>query len=910
MVPEGRTGVNGAFWIYVALVICLLLFGSFLFLRHYVQDYSDPVGFVRRAIAWSEQGDHSDRAPLYPIILYGLMMLMGRDWVFISNLPFVLLMFGLLAALTARVSRDGRGESGCRSWALLAGLFACCLFFSVRRYALLQLINPYREVPAFSGLLLAVVLCRRGWRTRRNWLLLLAGLVLGATTSIRETSLLLIIPLGLWLLGEMVADRRFRPVLLSSLIAGLVIGLLPLLHKNYTYSGRALVPAYSAGRVQTYEVTGDWDIPVPGMSLRHFSGVAPFAVRRTRQDYGYAGVLAFIFGIGLAVKRRNRSVLLLILPSFLLYFIFYSFYRIYMRRYVMSGELFGVIIMAYGAAGGLELLSRVLKRWWNYAPAVLRVAAASGMIIWTGAEVLPRLSPDDGRTKVWHLATLREELREKIQSPAFFLGHRHFCYRLAWLLEEDFFEYTLHFHQDRTVYGSLDERLRSQGEYTVSKFSTGNYYIDESDFTLAANWLQRVPVLNFRELSVPFERYGRPLAGFIYQVRPWSETRVELKAETPRPDPALLMLDLKRPWDYPGRTFLFGREFPGGETIDLENTVQFLELRGDPGGEFFRFIIESDRGLPPEPYWRLIGLNEEIRLSFGMGADHWAWNFASEDLYPNATIRRDSGQLYDRGTLRLPSFADAGHEVLAELRFEFIQEHPHWLSRRHYLEVEAGEWSGRWALPPRRQQKRVVVPLGPGRDRLSIVPVTLRTTLPSPETQHTREFRNLCPRDGFVKLYDARLFAWRPPESYPLETDLGAPEDGFFSPVGFFGRERSGSHTGRWSSERGVLRLRPPPSERPLRLTWRVLPLRPDQDRIRPVFTVNEYTLPEDEIRLEMSPSIWTYQAELPPGVLKPGEWNRIQVEAPTWSPADTIGSRDTRRLGVFVESITIAEIP
>lgn len=835
---------------------------------------------------------------------------MGRDWVFISNLPFVLLMFGLLAAVTSRVCRDGRGESGNRSWALLAGLFAGCLFFSVRRLALLQLINPYREVLAFSGLLLAVVLCRRGWQTRRKWILLLAGLVLGATTSIREISLLLMIPLGFWLLGEMAAERRLRLPLWLSLGAGLLIGLLPLLHKNYTYSGRALVPAYSASRVESFEDTGDWDIPVPGMSLWYFHRTSSAILRITLEDYGYSAFLLFIFGLGLAVKRRNRSILLLLLPSFLLYFLFYSFYRIYIPRYVMTGELFGVPIMAYGAVGGLELLSRVLKRWRRNAPAVLRLAAVSGLVIWMAVEVVPRLTLDDGRIKVWHLRTLRSELLAQIEKPAVFLGHRHFCYRLAWLLDEDFYEYTRHFQHDQTVYDSLDDRLRKQGEKSLEMFSSGNYYIHETNFSLGENWLRRVPVLDFRELPVPFEHYGRQQAGFIYRVRPWSETRVELKAETPRPEPALLMLDLKRPWDYPGRTFLTGRELPDGKAYELTNAVQFLELPEGPGGKTFRFTIESDRGLPPEPFWRLVGLNDEIRLSYGMAADHWAWNLASDDLYPNPAIPYDSGQLYDRGMLRLPTFADPNHEVLAEFRVEFIQGHPRWQIQPHFIQLDTGDSQESRQLPPSRRQKRVTVSLGRGRGRLSMVPVTLQTTLPSHETQNTFPFRGDCPRNGFVKLYDVRIFCWRPPEAFPVAADIGTPEDRDAFPRGFFRRERSGDYTGRWSSGTGEVRLMPPPTDLPLRLTWRILPLRPDQDEIHPVFSVNDHTLPVGAVCLEKAPSIWTYQAEIAAGILKPSDWNLLKIEVPTWCPADIFRTSDRRSLGIFIESVILEEVP
>lgn len=894
-----------------ALVILLALFTWYCVAAHYVHDYSDPFGYVSRALLWSQGEDPADRAPLYPVILYQFIRVIGRDWVFISNIPFLLLMLWLVGSLTRVLEKDGVTRPAGASGAGLGPLLAVAILVSARHRLLLFLVNPLREPAAFSLMLASVWLLWSGWQDpRRWWLAGLGGLSLGVSTGIRETSLLLVFPAGFWLFTGLFTGRRFRRLPAAVFAVGLLIGLLPTFFKNYYYSGQALVPAYSASRVAHYTETGSWDIPVPGMSFGYFSRVAPETLRQLFSVYKPAGVILLICGIFRALKSRSRLARDFFLPAAVTYLLFYGFYNRYLPRYLLAAELFAVPIMAYGGVGIGNWLSGFLSRRRPSAAAGLRYFAAAALVIWPGGQLLSGIFRDDVRTRVWHLKTLRSEFLSRIEEPAVFLGHQHFCHRMQWLLDQHSYEYTRTFQQDRGRFDSLDDRLRRQGRETVARFSRGNYYINESNFSLAGNWLRRDPVLAFADLSVPFECLGVPEPGYLYRVRLWQDNRIELRATNPRPAPALLMLDLKRPWDYPGRSFLTGRELPDGETYDLTDAVQFLELPEGASDRPFSFTIESDRPLPPGPYWRLIGLNDEIRLSYGMGADHWAWNFASDDLYPNPAIPFDAGQLYDRGELRLPTFAGGDREVLAEFRFEFMREDPYWQTRSDYLEIDTGSDRGRWRLPPPRRQKRVVVSLGPGRDGLVYVPVTLKTSLPSHKTQNSYPFWSRCRSNGFVKLYDVRIFVPSHPESYPVAADVGSPEDQALAPRGFFGPERSGGYTGRWSSAKGEFRLKLPPAERPLRLTWRVLPLRPDQDEIRPVFSVNERTLPVEGIRRKKDSPVWAYEAVISPGVLQPADWNFFTIEVPTWRPADTGRSGDLRSLGVFIESVILEEIP
>jgi hypothetical protein len=880
----------------------LLLIGLYLLRLHYVQDYSDPVGFVGRALRWATVGDHADRAPLYPIILYGLIQLLGRDWVFVANIPFILLLLVMLGLCTRSLFAEKQSWS---SWCFFAaGIIPGVIFFAARASLLQQMVNPYREPIALLMLLAVAYLYVRGWNKGSLILGGLAGMLLGGATSIRETSLLLVLPLAIWGLQDMWQHRRIRFGFILVFGLGLMIGLLPLLIKNYQYSGSSLVPAYSAGRVSRYAATGSWDIPIPGMSIRYFSTVAPVTLRETLTHYTPIGGILFLVGVLMAVIRRNRDILYLYLPAFLVYFLFYCFYNRYLGRYLLTAEVFAVPVAAYGLIAAWHEVEHhapgILCGWIP----VLRRTLALCLVGLYLVFLLPPIFKGNAGTKVWNLEPIRQELRLVIEEPAIFMGGRHFCYRMSWLLDQSFYEYTLGFQRERQTYGSVEERLAAQGRDTVSQFSEGNYYIDESPFALAANWLQRDAVFDFADLSVPFEHYGRQVDGSLYRVRRWQQNQTELISSELRSAKTVLMLDMKRPWDYPDRTVLKGGE-PGLPTVEheLTNGVQFVELPGRAGTTPFSFSIMSDAPVPPAPAWRLIGLNDDIVMSFGMEADLWAWNWASESLFPNACVPRDACLLHDEGEIKLPFYADEGYDVYAEVLVEAIRQHPYWLEKKHYIHIDSPVYAESWELPLPQHQGKFVVPLGKGTGVLEAKQLKLRTTLPSAEIQKSPEFCLKIPQDAFVKIYQVRVFSHRPATQFPVEVDVGG-QDTHAVGSGFFAKERNGDHTGRWTGETANLRLRRQ-AALPGRVRVSVLPLRPSAFGSGLSFKINGQSVPVDHMHQEKSGALERYDFPVDPKRFAHNDdWLRLSIDAKTWNPAKAGIANDHRDLGVFVTRV------
>ncbi|MBU4461433.1 MAG: hypothetical protein KJ579_12770, partial [Verrucomicrobia bacterium] len=350
---DAAVRVPGRGWWVLLGAIVFVALGVYLVRLHYAKVYSDPVGFVGMALDWGSGRPGTDRAPIYPMVLYAFLQVLGRDWVFLSNLPLVL----LLAFLTgvAGFLAVPRGSSRAVAYARFAGLASVVILILARGSLLVELVNPFREPLAFSLMLGGVILLVGGWSRRSaHWLAAGAGLCLGLAVSTRETVILVAAPVGAWVLLRMLKERKFRSLWIALFLAGVLGGFVPMLNRNRAHSGSSIVPSYAAEKVEAIARRQKWDIPIPGMSLSYFSHVGASTVRKLYQHYTPVGALLLVLGFARAVRRRNDLILGLYLPAFLLNLLFYCFYRYFKARYTLAGELFAIPIMAYGLTGILE----------------------------------------------------------------------------------------------------------------------------------------------------------------------------------------------------------------------------------------------------------------------------------------------------------------------------------------------------------------------------------------------------------------------------------------------------------------------------------------------------------------------------------------------------------------------------
>ena len=348
-----------------AAPLALLLAWTVFALRNYeIRAFSDPMNWLYYARHLGDQ-IRASRWPLgFPVFLRGALDLAGPYAVFLVNLPVLIGVFLLSAGLAARAAADPRDR-----WAAFTLALALLLMFDSG--LVLQLANPFRDPLSFLLALGAVHLLVRhaesgGGRARRP---LLAGGLLGLACCVRETSILLLLPVGIYAVWSWRADRRIR-FWRDAVLFGLALaaGLAPLFIQSYLSTGHALAPPQSA--MQATLVPG---MHYEGQSLRSTLGVARDYYRETAG----AGLLLVPLGAALALGRRNRLAAGLLVPATLVFAVFYAFYWTFVRRYFYVAALFAIPL----AAGGLaDAARRVDRRWIRHArgiaPSILALAAA------------------------------------------------------------------------------------------------------------------------------------------------------------------------------------------------------------------------------------------------------------------------------------------------------------------------------------------------------------------------------------------------------------------------------------------------------------------------------------------------------------------------------------------------------
>ena len=357
--------------------------------KSYIYSTSDPHNWLVFARNFVEEFGQSRWPYGYPLYLRGMLALLGKYWVFLANLPALLGMFAVAGWIgTMFAGEDGGGKGAGdgagmpRAWGFLA---VWVVIFGANSGELMRYVNPYRDPLSYLLLLASVGVFARALKARRMWGVGAAGALLGLACSVREPSVLMLLPLFAY---GLLAWRSGRPELgfwktAGAFALGLGLGVAPMLVQSYLSTHQVLVPHNLLLNVPE---TQEESKIVPGM---YFTGV------RLGQVLGKAGpyywgteklLLALAAaGLAAAVRRRNRLVLAVVAPTALGYAAFYSFYRIFVPRYFYVAVLFCSLLAGYG------LLS--LMRWAFEKMPSRRAGRAAGWVLlaamacWTSARL-------------------------------------------------------------------------------------------------------------------------------------------------------------------------------------------------------------------------------------------------------------------------------------------------------------------------------------------------------------------------------------------------------------------------------------------------------------------------------------------------------------------------------------------
>lgn len=901
----------------IVLSLLALLAGLTVYLiaAHYVKAYSDPVGFLFGAEALKDGRLLASRAPVFPVVLAFFLNLLGPAYIFLINLPLVVGLVALLYAVSVQIVNENAAGAEDRKTGHLIGFLAVSIFTIANRKFFPEIVNPFREPLAFSLVLGAAILLLEYRRRRSLFYPAVSALLMGIAIGTRETCVLFLPPIGLWLIIQWIREKRaswFYAGLVFGI--GLAIGLAPFFFQNYVYSGNALIPSYSAGKWQDVAHHGLRDIPVAGMSFRYFSNTAPDSFVHFLHKYGPAGYPLFLTGLAMCIKRRMGSALLLLLPAALIHFFFYCFYWYVKGRYLFIVELFAVPFIAVGC---MALLRFAAARLGTLTPLRIKRAELFLPVSIVGFALITlafSASTGDGRLKVWHIKPFREYALSRLNSPATFLGNRHICHMLSWHLGGTPCELSLNFEESAGRKARLEDDFSEFGPSIIRSVSEGNYYVyGDRRPPLLKHWFDCEKVFSFSDVPVPVDHYGKPLTEGLYHVTPWKSREVERSLEVPSESEAyLLVVDCFRLWDYAGRSFcrLNVADSPASHELSSSGPQFFTVSSSAVRNGCIDVRLASDAPLPAMPAFEIIPMNSEWTMPLGAGYETWYYPYLSPDLLRASPLKSDGCMLFGHGEIELPVFAGRDREVFAEFRFEYVQDG---IERddTSCIVADGGHGSRQQLLPPKRAQDTLAVSLGQGTGDLVFQTVKFHTSLMDFAEQTSLINCRRLSKPNFVKLYDARIFTIPSGLKPDLQIDMGSACDAPFVNAGFYWRERYDPATVvRWTTGEGIVRLPLSRTGRDVTFSARCVAVSPSGYMETARFQFNAWQVPPDSVELSQLPDNRVEYTFVVPAQYVAAEGDSLlRIESRPWQPAETGISADTRKLGLMVERIDISPV-
>lgn len=879
---------------------------------YYIHSTSDPHNWLGFARHFVEEFGQSRWPYGYPLYLRTALALVGPYWVFLANLPAILGMFamagwiGSMFAGEDRCGREGdRGGGVPRSWGFLA---VWVIVLGANSDKLLVYVNPFRDPPSYLLVLASVGVFVRSLEARRMWGVGAAGALLGLACSVREPSVLMLLPLFAY---GLLAWRSGRPELklwrtVGAFALGMGLGVAPMLVQSYLSTHQVLVPH---NLILNVPETQEESKLVPGM---YFTGSRLAGVAGKAYPYYWKTEKPIIFlaavGLVAAIWRRNRLVLSVVLPTAVGYAVFYTFYRMFVPRYFYVAVLFFALLAGYGLLSLLRLCAKIRPRPAGRAVGWLLLAAVachtSMRVLGERADYQPHQVPQ--------ARAMADAIRAICPDASAVFTDRPLCEWIDWFVGCES--------------APLTNRIPGNAHAAVPGGpgmlrDTLAPRLERGEKLYAATWWRDAD----GEYDAPYVRraFDRFLVGSLdprdYCAEPYADGTVwfyRLAAWT--------NLSTALDWPVPGRGPHGGAywfmvdvgEWPDGHapaTITVEGAsgglppvphggtwVGCTEAEEADAGRTVPATVASDDPLPRVVPVRTGRIDEPIVLDFGPNGefDHfWRW---TGDIRLPAALRGNPGvAIRTDADLELPVPRPALAVAMVELELRAGRESP---DVSIPVEIsEDGAPLARAEVPGDRTPVRLVIPLPLAADR------------ESRRLHFAVEAQAAPPSDGDrtpvgVECTRATIHRW--PVSFPVEIAMGDPDAGFQLRSGFNRPEGRGNSAYRWTTGAAEVDVYLPAGDRTL-----VLRMEGSVDGIPPA--VMGRSGPDLRVewdgaglpgRLEMAGkgSDFVWEAELPAGAGDGMTPHRLVFETPAWQPA-RFGLRDPRTLGVRLNRIVVA---
>jgi len=819
----------------------------------------------------------------YLAFLYLLLPILGPYYIFLSNLP---LLAGI-AVLVARLAQPAAEEHLSRAQAPFAGVIALAFVLAYQPQLLLQMANPYRD-PLSHLLLLASALALIEFLRRQSTrvgLIIASGLLAGLSYSVREPAVLATpffalatlcygrrhgLRIPLWKLGVLFA-------------AAFALGSVPYLLQTYLRTRQFLVPAEAA-------VAGR----IPGMHLGGFRETFSKALGRFVGQATPPALFFLLLAALSAICRRSVLTLALILPAFVTYFLFYSFYWTYVPRYFFTAVLLAAPLVGAGACVAARALSRIPGLARLDTPVVAFLASASCVFAGWRMATAPAWGP---RFLLSHARRLSASVNHAIAPGSLLLAPRNLCEVASWFTHAESFPLSAFLcepdrHPDEAARAHVDERIaKGQEVYIVAHVGPGQR---DLDYEAAARLFSLKRSFALGTEDYPLSPAGTDGELQVYSVEAWSRTRSTCQLDGFEEPEAILRVDagpLRRGWPPREST----RLLLNGKPLDdaLRDGANYYLIRRSESPPPYRLILESDRPVSDSLAASFLFSREPIVLDFDVRADPSHAGFLTAGFLP-ATPLRPGPVLLREGCLELPFLWPGADVVFAELGVCGTRLDPNTTIR---LEMEADDLAPVSATVPKDRVFHAVAVALPSPRAGAVIPLRLRA-------------EDLAPASG------------RPPAGLEFDhariepvflaseraIDVGTSGDEPFIQSGFYRREQmpSSETTFRWTTSGAEVRLflRAPRSD--LLLSLRCCSkFRPANAPAAMALQFNHEPVPLTAISEPDDEGWTTFSARVPASLLHP-TGNAVQILCNGWAPP----TADQRVLGVMIDRIELRPLP
>lgn len=884
--PQRRRPLTGNLLASSLTFLSVAAVAWILFKGYSLKLWSDPQQWYYFGRHFPERFATARIAYGFPLVLYLAIHLIGPLWAMLVNVPLLLLLAYCLARFSAALFHNSNLPP-------IKLLPATCilLLMLVDHKMLLYLVSPYRDPLAFVLMLGSLILYLRGLQQPDSRLTgFVGGVLLALAVSTRETSIL-VVPAML-----LAAATCARPHNIRSLAGwaawwtlGAAVAFLPYLYQNTLTSGYPWIPVQAARTLDTeFSLT-------PGVSPRFLSDTLPRTAKYLQSHYSWAGLLAILAG-GILLLRHNRSGLLFVLIAGLTYLLFYGSYVRPISRYLAVLDLFLLPLMAAGLLwamhGAFLLAARRAPALARLSLPVTAAALACGLVI-SVLNLSGQYSSPRSRFRLADVRRFQQLLEHYLPSDATLVSGRYFgeaamCTLANPVIIPEFIAphgayWHPHFPQLLAAYLHNKKSVFA----AITSADLAELLAEEYD-------LQPVATLDLETEGwpIPIET-GRV---DIVRLLPWSNTVItaEITNAAPR---SFLKVDLGRLSRFPRKSLQLDLN---GSTLDHNPSDYVNFYRLSVPDDLIQLKVKSDAPLPA----RVDATANPFPLTLPV-AFH---NLRKLQSVLPLTVSRYAQYKYaaicDGARLRLPALMTTNEYLLASLQIGT----PSWMRPLHpRLTLRAG------FLPVLcRDTTERLTGGDPWTEFLLIIPPHLQGESSGRHiTLHCSLETSSPPASDKPPCVFLRQIALLPAVSSPELVDIGSEDDNFWLIRGFhdreYGRERKPIRNWRWTTGQAeVLVLTEAPGVG-VALSVHVLPdVRPDP--VSPAFYFNGLPLSPSEHTEETGSSTVDYRLVVPPDMVT-GRVNRLTLSCPVWSPAETLGSPDKRKLGIAVDRIHIRQL-